>query len=101
MEKPTANNWGCSQRSLAWQDQYLRGARDLLLALHDRGMLNDSNVKQIGKSSKETKIYNDAIYTMLVQDKTNIHNFLYGDDICFYDHERDKKDRLIRLKARI
>lgn len=72
---------------------YMDGARDLLLKLKDGGVLLET---QFGK---ENKVYSDAIYTMLFSDKRNMQNFLYGETICFRNHERNKKGKLIKCEA--
>ena len=72
---------------------YLQGARDLMLRTqgcfdwfkHDR--------------TKHKEVYNHAIENFLLSDRENMRKYLEGEMLRFYDHECDKKGRLIKVKV--
>ena len=79
----------------------LRGAKNVLMNLHDAGTL----VLDKGyKKSKDNAVYNEAAYQMLMNDEVALWEWLAhprGDMRWeYYDHERDKKGKLLRCKAR-
>ncbi len=78
---------------------YIDGARDMLLRLRDYLLLEEPHVN--GKVTADGKIYNKAIFDLLLSSKDNTDMFLTQgyDEIRFTDHERDKKGKLIKCRA--
>lgn len=78
---------------------YCDGAIAMLLRLREYSVLEEPHSN--GKSKAEDKIYNKAIIDMLLSSKDNIERFLFEDfdEIRFSDHQRDKKNKLVKCKA--
>lgn len=81
---------------MPWSER-IKGARDMLLALNNRGYLNTTNAP---KTDRWDKVICTAIVQLMLDDKTNIDRFLNEDEIVFYDWEKDKKDKPVKCKAR-
>ena len=90
--------------SLFKESLYLQGARDMLMMLIERGKI-DFGWYNIDRSKlKEEKgsraIYNKCIQDFLLCDRDNIRQFLQGDRILCYDHQRDKKGKFVSAKVK-
>lgn len=68
------------------------GAKQFLCIMQDWKILLETG--------KDAKIYSDAVYECL-KDSYNMGKFLEGGQISYYDHERNTKGKLIKVKARI
>ena len=76
---------------------YRQGAKQVLMNLHDTGILCFSKEK-----SKDAKVYDEAMYQLLMNNEMALFDWLAGVySFVFYDHEKDNKGRLVRCKARI
>lgn len=78
----------------------LRGAKNVLMNLHDMGVLFLDGMK-----GKDAKVYNQAAYELLMTDEVALCEWLAMPNTPtptweYYDHERDKKGKLVRCKAR-
>lgn len=70
----------------------MQGAIQLLCKMQDIGIPLESG--------KEGKVYSQAIYECL-KDQRNMDRYLTGGHIEYYDHERNAKGKLIKVKAKI
>lgn len=78
----------------------LRGAKNVLMNLHDMGVLFLDGMK-----GKDAKVYNQAAYELLMTDEVALWEWLANPNTNtptweYYDHERDKKGKLVKCKAR-
>lgn len=80
---------------------YLNGARDMLLKLRDRGLLEEARSKNgIPRAKGDELVINKALVDLLLSGKTNCDRFLLDEyQIRFTDHERDKKGKLVKCRA--
>lgn len=76
----------------------LYAARVVLMNLHDCGTLVLDTCK-----GKERKVYNEAAFQMLMMDDIALQCWLAIPIVrwMYYDHEKDKKGRLTKCKARM
>lgn len=81
---------------IPWSER-IKGARDMLWALNNRGYLNTTNAP---KTDRWDKVTRTAIIQLMLDDKTNIDRFLNEDEIVFYDWGKDKKGKPIKCKAK-
>lgn len=82
--------------NINWYGAYLHGMRIILLHLRDRFLCDESN----GKSKKEEKIYNKAIFDLIMSSTINLERFVDEEyEIRFTDHEWDKKGKLKSCRA--
>lgn len=72
---------------------YLQGARDLMLRM--QGYFDWFKCNKV----KYKEVYNHAIENFLLSDRENMRRYLEGDMLHFYDHEHDKKNKLIKVKV--
>ncbi|MGN0508421.1 MAG: hypothetical protein ACI4GX_04235 [Ruminococcus sp.] len=49
---------------------------------------------------KYNDVYQRAIFKLIMENNINLQDYLNDRQIEFYDHEQDKKGRLIKVKAR-
>lgn len=49
---------------------------------------------------KYNDVYQRAIFKLIMENNINLQDYLNGKDIAYYDHQHDKKGRLIDVKAR-
>ena len=81
----------------AW---YIKGARDMLLKLRDHMLCDEPHPNLSFKPKAEDKIYNKAILDLIMSSKDNVSHFLLEEyEICYTDHERDKKGKLVKCRA--
>lgn len=75
----------------------LFGARQVLMHLHDAGTL------KLDAPTKDAKVYNEAAFQMLLHDDDALLRWLALPTIDweYYGHEKDKKGKLVRCKARM
>ena len=88
------------EKLIPWSER-IKGARDLLVRLRDCGLCDEPKPKGYAKG-KDDKIYNKAILDLILYDQIATDKFLNQDYdyISFFDHERNKKGKLIKCKAR-
>lgn len=72
---------------------YLQGARYLMLRL--QGYIDWFKHDKV----KDKEVYNHAIENFLLSDRENMRRYLEGEMLYFYDHEHNKKNRLIKVKV--
>ena len=73
---------------------YIKGARDALQ--------NIDNTKAFDNAVKDNAVYNRAIYDLLMSDEKSLMEWLTGRKaIEYYDHETNKKGRLVKCKAKM
>lgn len=80
---------------LSWSER-MQGARLLLLRLKDRGV----RFAYEGTFPKDSKVYTDAEISLAIANHDNMSKYLDNVPILFYDHVRDKKGKLISVKAK-
>ena len=49
---------------------------------------------------KDSDVYKRAIYNLAMENNINLQDYLTGKDIVYYDHQYDKKGKLISVKAK-
>lgn len=74
---------------------YLQGARDLLLRLQD---MNAIPQFMDGHSTKDCKVYNKATFNEILYNRESLVKFLQGTGWRYYDHQKDKKGKLVGVK---
>lgn len=74
---------------------YLQGARDLLLRLQEMGVIPNF---VYGYSRKENEVYNKATFNEILYNRESLVKFLQGTGWRYYDHQRDKKEKLVSVK---
>lgn len=79
--------------SLHEESLYLQGARDLMLRM--QGYFDWFKYDKV----KYKDVYNHAIENFLLSDRENMRRYLEGEMLHFYDHEHDKKNKLIKVKV--
>ena len=70
-----------------------QGARQVLMKLHDDGLLCLENDKN--------KAYTEAVYVLLMSDENALFDWLAGLHLEYYGHEHDKKGKVVKCNARI
>lgn len=72
---------------------YLQGARDLLLRLEQGGATITY------KQGKDSAIYDKAVFKEILEDRESLVKFLQGNGWRYYDHQKDKKNKLVSVKV--
>ena len=49
---------------------------------------------------KDSDVFKRAIYNLAMENNINLQDYLTGKDIVYYDHQYDKKGKLISVKAK-
>ena len=49
---------------------------------------------------KNNDVYQRAIFKLIMENNINLQDYLTGKDIVYYDHQHDKKGKLISVKAK-
>lgn len=78
--------------SLHEESFYLQGARDLLLRIEQMGC------KVVFELGKDTKVYNEAVFKEILYNRESLVKFLQGTGWRYYDHQKDKKGKLVSVK---
>ena len=73
---------------------YLQGARDLLLRLESSGGSITWHQR------KDDKLYSDAVFREILYNRESLVKFLQGSGWRYYDHQRDKKNKLVSVKVK-
>ena len=73
---------------------YLRGARDLLLRLENCGG------SITWHQGKDDKFYSNAVFREILYNRESLVKFLQGSGWRYYDHQRDKKKKLVSVKVK-
>lgn len=76
---------------------YLQGARDLLLQLERMGC----GIRITCERDKFANVYNTAVMQELINNRESLKKFLQGDGWRYYDHQKDKKNKLISVKVKM
>lgn len=72
------------------------GAKLMLHKLYtERSLTFNSHMRK----KDERKVYDKAVYELLMDSIDNIRKFLEDDSIMYSDHKRDNKGRLIDVRA--
>ena len=77
----------------------LSGAKNVLMNLHDIGRLFLDTCK-----GKDASVYNEASYQLLMNNEIAMWEWLASPNTVrweYFDHERDKKGKLVKCKARL
>ena len=79
------------------QNEWCRGARDVLMSLKYQHLLKLCDDKNMA--------YTEAVYKLLMEDDDALIFFATvpnssESDVIFYDHQRDKKGKVVSVKAR-
>lgn len=75
---------------------YLKGARDLLLLLERMGC----GIRVTDKGDKFANVYNTAVMQELINNRESLKKFLCCSGWRYYDHKRDKKNKLVSVKIK-
>lgn len=81
--------------SLHEESIYLQGARQLLLALEHMNAIPQFE----DKTTKDSQVYNKAVFNEILYNRESLVKFLQGTGWRYYDHQRDKKGKLISVKV--
>ena len=80
-----------------WSNR-MQGAREMLLAIIDS--VNESKGRfLLDSAGKDSKVYHDAILRLILDNLDNTQKFLMKKPICYRNHIRDKKGKLISCEA--
>ena len=52
------------------------------------------------EKGKDSDVFKRAIYNLAMENNINLQDYLMGKDIAYYDHQHDKKGKLISVKAK-
>ena len=52
------------------------------------------------EKGKDSDVYKRAIYNLAMENNINLQDYLTGKDIVYYDHQHDKKGKLISVNAK-
>ena len=77
-----------------WSER-MQGAREMLIKLYE----DDKMILPIGVKRSEDRVYTKAIVSLLAIDLRNVQEYLLGTNICFRNHVRDKKGKLMSCEA--
>ena len=80
--------------SLHEESLFLRGARALLLRIQEQGGGITYN------QGKDDKIYSDAVFKEILYNRESLVKFLQGSGWRYYDHQSDKKGKLVSVKVK-
>lgn len=80
-------------KNLHLESFYLQGARDLLLRFLEYGGGITFN------QGRDDKIYSDAVFKEILYNRESLVKFLQGTGWRYYDHQRDKKGKLVSVKV--
>ena len=81
-------------KNLHLESFYLQGARDLLLRLLEQGGGITYN------QGKYDKIYSNAVFKEILYNRESLVKFLQGSGWRYYDHQSDKKGKLVSVKVK-
>ena len=73
----------------------MQGAREMLIKLYE----DDKMILPLGVKRSEDRVYTKAIVTLLASDLKNVQEYFLGTNICFRNHVRDKKGKLVSCEA--
>lgn len=79
-------------KNLHLESFYLQGARDLLLRLLEQGGITYNQ-------GKDDKIYSNAVFKEILHNREILVKFLQGSGWLYYEHQRDKKEKLVSVKV--
>lgn len=75
---------------------YLKGARDLLLRLQEMNAIPQFISKN--DSAKYPQVYNKATFDEILYNRESLVKFLQGTGWRYYDHQSNKKGKLVSVK---
>ena len=52
------------------------------------------------EKGKDSDVFKRAIYNLAMENNINLQDYMTGKDIVYYDHQYDKKGKLISVKAK-
>lgn len=76
---------------------YLQGARDLLLRLQEMNATPQFITKI--DCAKDCQVYNKATFNEILYNRESLVKFLQGTGWRYYDHQSDKKGKLVSVKV--
>lgn len=74
---------------------YLQGARDLLLRLEAMNAIPQFHSRT---DTKDCQVYNKEILKEILYNRESLVKFLQGSGWRYYDHQSDKKGKLVGVK---
>ena len=80
--------------SLHEESLYLQGARALLLRIEEQG----GCITFI--QGKDSKVYDKAVFDEILHNRESLVKFLQGTGWRYYDHQSDKKGKLVSVKVK-
>ena len=81
-------------KNLYLESIYLQGARDLLLKIEEQGGMIAYN------QGKEDRVYSKAVFDEILYNRESLVKFLQGCGWRYYDHQHNKKGKLISVKVK-
>ena len=88
----------CDMLNLHEESIYLRGARDLLLRLQEMNAIPQFITKR--DCAKDCQVYNKAPFNEILYNRESLVKFLQGTGWRYYDHQSDKKGKLVSVKVK-
>ena len=85
-------------KNLHLESFYLQGARDLLLRLQEMNAIPQVITKI--DCAKDCQVYNKATFNEILYNRESLVKFLQGTGLRYYDHQRDKKGKLVSVKVK-
>ena len=73
----------------------MQGAIEMLIKLYE----DDKMILPLGVKRSEDRVYTKAIVNLLSSELKNVHEYFLGTNICFRNHVRNKKGKLISCEA--
>ena len=52
------------------------------------------------EKGKDSDVFKRGIYNLALENNINLQDYLTGKDIAYYDHQHDKKGKIISVKAK-
>ena len=92
MENKNSNNGFENIHEWSWK---MQGAIEMLIKLYE----NDKMIFPLGVKRSEDRVYTKAIVNLLISDLRNIQEYLFGTNIGFRNHIRDKNGKLISCEV--
>ncbi len=80
-------------KNLHLESLYLQGAKEVLLRIQEQGGSVTYN------QGKEDKVYSTAVFNEILHNRESLVKFLQGTGWRYYDHQRDKKNKLVSVKV--
>ena len=86
-------------KNLHLEHFYLQGARDLLLRLNEMNAILQFHSTEY-YSRRDYRVYDKAIFNEILYNRESLVKFLQGGSWRHFDHQKDKKGKLVSVKIK-